>query len=157
MSTTLPKFDTARATRCDCSQTCGAAACRPLIAPARYLGWRAALDRLAALLLLAPGLPLMTRYLAEKTALLPLIDLKGACPDLGRSTAGAMRIGAKIGYRGMVREITAYLRKGLHLEKARLLATGGYARWALDGIGLRFKIDPELTLYGIGRIFELNA
>ena len=105
---------------------------------------------------IAPGLPLMTRYLAEKTALLPLVRLRGQCGPIGKSTAGAMRVGAKIGYRGMVREIVAYLEKGLGLRRPHLLATGGYAHWALDGIGLPFTIDQHLTLYGIGRIFELN-
>ena len=106
---------------------------------------------------IAPGLPLMTAYLAEKTALLPLIRLTGRCGRIGRGTAGAMLIGAKIGYRGMVREIVRHLREGVGLRKARLLATGGYARWALHGLNLPCTIDPDLTLYGIGRIYELNT
>jgi type III pantothenate kinase len=98
----------------------------------------------------------MTEYLAERTALLPLIQLKGRCTPVGKSTAGAMRIGAKIGYRGLVREVVTHLRRELAMPRAQLLATGGYARWALRGIGLPFVIDPHLTLFGIGRIFELN-
>jgi type III pantothenate kinase len=105
---------------------------------------------------IAPGLPLMTDYLAEKTALLPRIYLLGRYGKVGRNTVEAMRIGAKIGYRGIVREVTRYLQKGLGMNNARLLATGGFAEWALEGLDLPFKIDKDLTLYGLSRIFELN-
>jgi type III pantothenate kinase len=105
---------------------------------------------------IAPGLPLMTDYLAEKTALLPHIRLQGTCRKVGKSTKGAMRIGAKIGYQGMVRGIVDYLTRGLEMDGVSLCATGGYARWALEGIGLPFKVDPVLTLFGLARIHELN-
>ena len=105
----------------------------------------------------APGLPLMTDYLAERTALLPSIRLPGRYGPVGRSTAGAMRLGAKVGYRGMVREIVVYLRQSLQIEDAALCATGGFARWALEGLDLPFVFDPQLTLHGLYRIYELNT
>jgi type III pantothenate kinase len=106
---------------------------------------------------IAPGLPLMTDYLYERTALLPWIRLKGAFGHVGRSTVEAMRIGAKIGYSGMVREIVKYLQKGLGPTRFRLCATGGFAEWALEGLDMPFAIDPDLTLYGLSRIFDLNS
>ena len=106
---------------------------------------------------IAPGLPLMVDYLAERTALLPRIALKGACPRVGRSTEGAMRIGARIGYSGMVREIVAYLTERLGEPSVRLCATGGFARWALADCGLPFAFNQDLTLYGLGLIHDLNA
>lgn len=102
---------------------------------------------------IAPGLPLMTDYLYERTALLPHVKLGGACPRIGRSTRGAMLIGAHIGYRGMVREIVKHVGSSLH-AKPRLVATGGYARWAIRGLEMPFVIDPTLTLFGLGCIFE---
>ena len=102
---------------------------------------------------IAPGLPLMTDYLYERTALLPHIKLGGRCPRIGRSTRGAMRIGAHIGYRGMVREIIAYLLPSFPTPP-HLCATGGFARWALQGLDLPFTIDQTLTLFGLGCIFE---
>jgi type III pantothenate kinase len=104
---------------------------------------------------ITPGLPLMTDYLYERTALLPRVELAGSCPRLGRSTQQAMRIGAQIGYRGIVREIVAYLRGSLRCD-FKLVATGGYAGWALKGSGMDFVIDPELTLFGLGCIGERN-
>ncbi len=102
---------------------------------------------------IAPGLPLMTDYLFERTALLPRLKLGGTCPRIGRSTKGAMRIGAHIGYRGMVREIVNYLQESVG-TKSHLCATGGYARWAIKGLDMPFVIDPTLTLFGLGCIFE---
>lgn len=106
---------------------------------------------------IAPGLPFVTDYLAEKTALLPHIKLRGRYGRVGKSTTGAMRIGAKVGYRGMVREITAHLCEGGAAAGMSLCATGGFAAWALEGIELPFVIDPHLTLRGLGRIWELNS
>jgi len=106
---------------------------------------------------ITPGLPLMTDYLFERTALLPRVELEGPCPKLGRSTQQAMRIGAQIGYRGIVREIVNYLRASMKCE-FKLVATGGYAGWALkDAAELPFVIDPDLTLFGLGCIFESNS
>ncbi|HNX33208.1 MAG TPA: type III pantothenate kinase [Kiritimatiellia bacterium] len=102
---------------------------------------------------ITPGLPLMTDYLYERTALLPRVELEGPCPKLGRSTLQAMRIGAQIGYRGIVREIVSYLQGSLRCD-FKLVATGGYAGWALKDSGMDFVIDQELTLFGLGCIFE---
>lgn len=106
---------------------------------------------------IAPGLPLMTDYLHQRTALLPQIELKGACGTVGRSTAGAMRIGARVGYRGIVHEITAHLRTYPGMADAALCATGGFAGWALAGSSLPYVMDSRLTLRGLFRIYQLNA
>lgn len=101
---------------------------------------------------IAPGFPLMRDYLFERTAKLPRMELgTGRAPKIGRSTEEAMRFGALVGYRGMVREIVAELKKNFK-EDFRLVATGGFAKWALKDIGLPFVIDPTLTLYGAGLI-----
>lgn len=114
---------------------------------------------------IAPGLPLMTDYLAERTALLPRLSLAdeplGRRPlsrlgAIGRSTRAAMIIGARRGYLGMVREIIFSLQRELRNRRIRLCATGGYASWALAGSGLPIRIDPDLTLYGLNRIYWLN-
>lgn len=106
---------------------------------------------------IAPGLPLMTDYLAQRTALLPAIRLRGQYGPVGRSTVGAMRLGAKVGYRGMVREIVTHLAESLQMQDATLCATGGFARWALEGLELPFVFDPCLTLRGMYRVYELNT
>ena len=101
---------------------------------------------------IAPGFPLMRDYLFERTAKLPKMKLgSGKAPKIGRSTEEAMRFGAIVGYRGMVREIVAELKRNFR-EDFKLVATGGFAKWALKDAELDFTIDPTLTLYGTGLI-----
>ena len=101
---------------------------------------------------IAPGFPLMRDYLFERTAKLPRMRLGGGkAPKIGRSTEEAMRFGALVGYRGMVREIVAELKRNFKCA-FRLVATGGFAKWVLRDLDLPFTIDPTLTLYGAGFI-----
>ena len=99
--------------------------------------------------------------LFERTAKLPRMELpactkasvggRWSVPKIGRSTEEAMRFGALVGYRGMVREIVAQLRKNFRVD-FKLVATGGFARWALRDLDLPFTVDPTLTLYGAGLV-----
>ena len=93
---------------------------------------------------IAPGFPLMRDYLFERTAKLPRMEI-------GRSTEEAMRFGALVGYRGMVREIVTELKRNFSAD-FRLVATGGFARWVLKDLDLPFTIDPDLTLFGAGLV-----
>jgi type III pantothenate kinase len=106
---------------------------------------------------IAPGFRAMTDYMNERTALLPRIPFDGVCMRIGRSTVEAMTIGARIGYRGLIREIVEYLVKGNHLRNPTLVATGGLARIALANSGLPFHIDQTLTLKALLDIFRLNV
>ena len=99
---------------------------------------------------IAPGLRIVAEGLTGRAALLPPVRLTGAFPKaLGRNTPGALRAGAMVGFRGLVREIVATLRAELGAE-ARVVATGGdapiVARWS--GVTLDV-MDPELTLQGL--------
>ena len=98
---------------------------------------------------IAPGFPLMRDYLYERTAKLPRMKLGGKCPKIGRSTEEAMRFGALVGYRGMVREIVTTLSRNFKTE-FKYIATGGFAKWVLREIDLPFVVDPTLTLHGAG-------
>ena len=60
-----------------------------------------------------------------------------------------MRIGARVGARGMMREIVGHLSQAFN-ARFRLVATGGYAAWVLKDLDLPFTVDSTLTLHGIG-------
>ena len=106
---------------------------------------------------IAPGLPLMTDYLHERTAKLPKVVLEDDFTNACDSTENAMKLGAKLGHRGMVREISTYLRdEVLKNKNAVLCATGGYAKWALEGLDMDCHIDYDLTLFGLGVIYVHN-
>ncbi len=105
--------------------------------------------------IIGPGLPLMFSYLAEKTAKLPRLEMRRVKPGIGKSTEQAMQLGALWGYRGLVREILCELRRLPGLSLARLVATGGHARRVTQGLP-GVTVDSNLTLYGLGRAFELT-
>lgn len=100
---------------------------------------------------IAPGLAAMTDYLPARTAQLPPIRLAGPAPiAIGRNTQAALRAGALIGYRGLVREIVAALREELADPSTRVIATGGDARFlARSGLAAFDQVTPDLTLHGL--------
>ena len=106
--------------------------------------------------IIGPGLPLMFSYLAEKTARLPRLQPERVADGIGKSTRQAMQLGARWGYRGLVREVITELMRLPALRKARLIATGGYATWVVRGMGLPITLAQDLTLEGVGRSFDLT-
>jgi type III pantothenate kinase len=106
---------------------------------------------------IAPGLPAMTDYLHEKTALLPRVELIEPPRAVGRSTEEAMLAGAVHGYRGLIREIVARIREeAFGGASAPLVATGGHAELIGSGFPLFDHIDPLLTLRGLLIIAQRN-
>jgi type III pantothenate kinase len=105
---------------------------------------------------IAPGPDLFLSYLAERTAVLPKIRPANVRRRVGKSTRQAMQLGAEVGYRGLVREILGRLKSSPGLKNARVCLTGGFASQVVRGLRPRIPVDPTLTLFGVGRIYELN-
>src|ERR1700731_2812218 len=107
---------------------------------------------------IAPGLEAMTNFLYQRTALLPKLSLTEPRSAVGRSTMEAMRAGAVIGYRGLVREIINRIKvERFPRKKVHVIATGGYA----DLIAARLReidaVHSNLTLEGLRIVANLNA
>ncbi len=98
---------------------------------------------------IAPGLAVMTEYLHEKTALLPRIKIREEKAVVGKDTEQAMRIGAVHGYRGLIRELIADLKRDLREAHLPVIATGGYARLMAAKLPEITAIEPLLTLEGL--------
>jgi type III pantothenate kinase len=99
---------------------------------------------------IAPGLNAMTDYLHEKTALLPRITVQEPIRVIAQSTVEAMRVGAVVGYRGLVREILTAIRHELgNPRKLHVVATGGQAEIVARGLKEIQAVDQELTLEGL--------
>jgi type III pantothenate kinase len=110
--------------------------------------------------IIAPGVELMRRYLHEQTAQLPLLDdslrVDGA---IGRSTIEAMRIGAVIGFGGMVQALLDAIIAELAARRApppRVYATGGAADLLRDRLRTPPANVPDLTLRGLAATWPLN-
>jgi type III pantothenate kinase len=106
---------------------------------------------------IAPGLESMTNFLYQRTALLPKLSLKEPRSAVGRSTIEAMRAGAVIGYRGLVREIIARIKaERFARQKVRAIATGGYAGLIAAHLDEIDAVHPNLTLEGLRIVANLN-
>ncbi len=106
--------------------------------------------------IIAPGLSVMTEYLHEKTALLPKIKIREIKSVVGKSTEQAMLVGAVHGYRGLIRELIAELKKELKVKRLPVVATGGYAKLIAAKLPEISSVDPLLTLEGLRLAWELN-
>jgi type III pantothenate kinase len=104
--------------------------------------------------IIAPGLAAMTDYLHEKTALLPKIKIREIKSAVGKSTEQAMLIGAVHGYRGLVRELIAELKRELRAKKLPVVATGGYAKLIAAKLPEISAVAPELTLEGLRLVWQ---
>ena len=107
---------------------------------------------------IAAGLESMTNFLYQRTALLPKLSLKEPRSAVGRSTIGAMRSGAVIGYRGLVREIIARIKaERFPRKKVHVIATGGYADLIAARLHEIDAVHPNLTLEGLRIVANLNS
>jgi type III pantothenate kinase len=106
---------------------------------------------------IAPGLPAMTDYLHEKTALLPRIEPSEPARTIGKSTREAMLAGTVFGYRGLIREIVERIRNEAFAgQTIHVVATGGHAELIAGGLPLFDSVDPLLTLRGLNIIAARN-
>jgi len=107
---------------------------------------------------IAPGLESMTNFLYRRTALLPKISMKEPRSAVGRSTIEAMRAGAVIGYRGLVREIITRIKaERFPRQKVHVIGTGGYADLIAKRLGEIDSVHPNLTLEGLRIVANLNT
>ena len=69
-----------------------------------------------------------------------------------------MQVGAVIGYRGLVRQILAEIKRELRAGKKRIkvIATGGYADLIAAKLPEIDLVHPNLTLEGLRVIATLN-
>jgi type III pantothenate kinase len=99
--------------------------------------------------IIAPGLEVMTDYLHEKTALLPRIKIRDVRALVGKNTGQAMLIGAVHGYRGLIRELVAQIKRALNCRALPVVATGGCARLIAAKLPEITAVAPLLTLEGL--------
>lgn len=100
---------------------------------------------------IAPGITSSLEALFSATAKLPKIAFRRTSRAIGSSTTESIEIGAYIGWRGMVREILAEMRRELPQAGAqhKVIATGGISE-SLDFAPEFFDVvDKNLTLKGL--------
>lgn len=113
--------------------------------------------------IIAPGIEIMTRYLHEQTALLPLLKEEDlvAGPAIGKSTREAMRSGCLIGFTGMIQSLLESVKQSLieqgELTPPHIILTGGSAGQLLASKLPQHHWNPLLTLQGLEYYFLQNS
>jgi type III pantothenate kinase len=99
--------------------------------------------------IIAPGIAVLTEYLHDRTAQLPKVALAPVKSFIGKNTREAIQIAAVRGYQGMVRELVRGLKRQMRRPDLQVVATGGYARWVMDGVEEINAYQAHLTLEGL--------
>jgi len=104
-----------------------------------------------------PGLKISADVLADKTALLPRVELRRPEHIIGRDTEEDILTGLVVGHAGAVERIVREMRKEAGLRRVVIIATGGLADMVAPYIkGVRY-INPYLGLEGLRVLYELNV
>jgi type III pantothenate kinase len=103
----------------------------------------------------APGLSMAAESLFQRTALLPRVGLTSPERAIGTSTIAAMQSGLVFGFVGLIEGIIGRIEKELG-DKARVVATGGYAQLIAKETPIIDDINPDLTLIGLRLIYMMN-
>ncbi|HEX7588148.1 MAG TPA: type III pantothenate kinase [Anaerolineae bacterium] len=105
---------------------------------------------------IAPGLNLAAEALHKSTAQLPYVDLAIPPHVIATNTVHAMQSGILLGYVGMVEGMVARMRDELGEPAMPVIATGGLARLLAPETRVIQAVEPDLILYGLRLIFEMN-
>jgi len=104
---------------------------------------------------IAPGINTAAEALFMQTAVLPRVELVHPKQAIGTNTVAAMQSGIVFGYVGLIEGMVARIQKELG-EKARVVATGGWAELVAGEMKVIEVVNPDLTLIGLRLIYMMN-
>lgn len=104
---------------------------------------------------ISPGIGIAMDALFSKTAALPRVDLSHPKKAIGTNTIAAMKSGLVFGYVGLIEGVVAKIQAEMK-EKAKVIATGGYARLLAEESSIIDAVNPDLTLIGLKILYNMN-
>ena len=104
---------------------------------------------------IAPGIITSSEALVSRTAALPRVEIRRPQKAIGTNTIAAMQSGIVFGYVGLIEGIVARIQQELG-EKAKVVATGGYAELVASETSVIDEVNPDLTLLGLRFIYQMN-
>ncbi|HEU0072422.1 MAG TPA: type III pantothenate kinase [Dehalococcoidia bacterium] len=104
---------------------------------------------------IAAGMGVAMDALAGRAAMLPSVELAPPKKAIGTNTTAAMQSGLLFGYadliEGMVRRFKVEVG-----EDAWVIGTGGWASLMSELTHCFDQVDPNLSLYGLQQVYEMN-
>ena len=104
---------------------------------------------------IAPGINTAAEALFMQAAMLPRVELVHPKQAIGTNTVTAMQSGIVFGYVGLIEGIVARIQQELG-EKAKVVATGGWAELIAGETTVIDVVNPNLTLIGLRLIYLMN-
>ena len=107
--------------------------------------------------IIAPGIKTSLEGLVSNTAQLPMIELDAPKTVIGKNTKHCMQSGIIFGFAGLVDNILYKIKKELHLDEIKVVATGGLGEIIAKEVKSITLVDRTLTLDGLNTIYKLNT
>lgn len=104
---------------------------------------------------IAPGIEISTNALFEHAARLSKVDLVKPPRVIGKNTRESLQSGIIFGFAGQVDEVVRKMDEELN-GKAEVIATGGLAPFIAPECATVDKINVDLTLIGLKKVWERN-
>jgi len=104
---------------------------------------------------IAPGIVTAAEALFTRAAMLPRVELVHPQRVIGTNTIAAMQSGIVFGYVALIEGMVARIQQEIG-EKAKVVATGGYAELIAEETTVIDVVDPNLTLIGLRLIYLMN-
>jgi len=105
--------------------------------------------------IIATGIATAAEALFTQTAQLPRVELAHTKRVIGTNTVAAIQSGIIYGYASLVEGMLARIQKELG-EKAKVVATGGYAELIAKETSVIDVVNTGLTLIGLRLIYDMN-
>ncbi|MFC1899583.1 type III pantothenate kinase [Chloroflexota bacterium] len=103
----------------------------------------------------APGINTAAEALFTRASMLPRVQLAHPQRAIGTNTVDAMQSGIVFGYVGLIEGMVNRIQKELE-EKAKVIATGGYAALIAWETSVIEEVNPDLTLIGLRLIYQMD-
>ncbi len=104
---------------------------------------------------IAPGINTAAEALFTQAAMLPRVELIPPKHAIGSNTVSAMQSGIVFGYVGLIEGLVARIQQELG-DKAKVVATGGWAEIIARETAVIDVVNLNLTLIGLRIIYYMN-